>query len=280
MKVEKVINNNVISSFGEDGVEIVIMGTGIGFGAKQGTPVNEKKIQKIFRLEDQALVKQFEELVRNMPSEYMEVSADIISHARKTLHLKLSKSIYLTLMDHIYFAVERIREGIVLQNALLWEIKRFYPQEYLVGKFALEQVRNRLGVVFPEDEAGFIALHFVNAEYDTKISDTVAMTRLIQGILGIVKEKMCMEFDEESLHYERFLTHLKFLVQRVYRNELLRDEEVEMARMLQDKYPREYACSEGIAAYIEQEQGERISSEEIMFLTVHIRRVCIQTDDE
>lgn len=50
----------------------------------------------------------------------------------------------------------------------------------------------------------------MNAEYDTTINDTFAMTNMIQGILELVKQEMGIEFDEESLHYERFVTHLKF----------------------------------------------------------------------
>lgn len=48
---------------------------------------------------------------------------------------------------------------------------------------------------------------------------------MIQKILELVRLEMGIEFDEESLHYERFYTHLKFLVQRLYRPELLKDEE-------------------------------------------------------
>lgn len=94
-------------------------------------------------------------------------------------------------------------------------------------------MNEKLGTEFTEDEAGFIALHFVNAEYNTTINDTFEMTNMIQKILELVRLEMGIEFDEESLHYERFITHLKFLVQRLYRHELLKDEEIEFARMME-----------------------------------------------
>src|SRR5699024_3117402 len=96
--------------------------------------------------------------------ERAQISADIISFAKSNLNLKLNQSIYVTLTDHINFAIERFEQGINLQNALLWEIKRFYPHEFDLGRYALELVKERIGVELPEDEAGFIALHFVNAE--------------------------------------------------------------------------------------------------------------------
>ena len=91
----------------------------------------------------------------------------------------------------------------------------------------------------------------------------------------LVKQEMGIEFDEESLHYERFVTHLKFLAQRLYRHELLKDEEIEFAKLMEGKYPGEYECSKHIAEYIEKEYGGQISGEEIMFLAIHIKRVCM-----
>ena len=153
----------------------------------------------------------------------MQLTSDIITYAKKNLNVQLNQSIYITLTDHINFAIQRQAQGIQLKNALLWEIKKFYHQEYLMGKYAINLLNEKLGTKFSEDEAGFIALHFVNAEYDTTINDTFAMTNMIQGILELVKQEMGIEFDEESLHYERFVTHLKFLAQRLYRHELLKD---------------------------------------------------------
>ena len=178
--------------------------------------------------------------------------------------------------DHINFAIERYTQGINLKNALLWEIKKFYNQEYLLGQYAVNLLNQKLGTEFTEDEAGFIALHFVNAEYNTSIRDTFAMTNMIQGIIDLVKREMQIEPDEDSLHYERFVTHLKFLAQRLYRHELLKDDEIEFARMMENKYPKEYECSEKIARYIEDEYGWTISGEEIMFLSIHIKRMCMK----
>lgn len=102
------------------------------------------------------------------------------------------------------------------------------------------------------------------------------MTNMIQGIIDLVKREMQIEPDEDSLHYERFVTHLKFLAQRLYRHELLKDDEIEFARMMENKYPKEYECSEKIARYIEDEYGWTISGEEIMFLSIHIKRMCMK----
>ena len=271
--IEKVINNNIISVYEKSGAEVIVMGRGIGFKKKQGEVVPADQISKIFRIKSRTLAEQFKELLANMPLERVRISDEIISHAKDHLKLKLNQSIYVTLTDHINFAIERVSQGIEPQNALLWEIKRFYPQEFQLGIYALELIQDRLGILLPEDEAGFIALHFVNAEYGTDIRDAVKFPDQMQAIVDIVERDLGMLLDESSLHYERFMTHIKFLIQRIYRKELLSSEDRELSLLMQRKYPREYQCSLKVAEYIMQATGSRLSEEEIMYLSVHIRRV-------
>lgn len=271
--IEKVINNNIISAYEKSGAEVIVMGRGIGFKKKQGEVVPADQISKIFRIKSRTLAEQFKELLANMPLERVRISDEIISHAKDHLKLKLNQSIYVTLTDHINFAIERVSQGIEPQNALLWEIKRFYPQEFQLGIYALELIQDRLDILLPEDEAGFIALHFVNAEYGTDIRDAVKFPNQMQAIVDIVERDLGILLDESSLHYERFMTHIKFLIQRIYRKELLSSEDRELSLMMQRKYPREYQCSVKVAEYIMQATGCRLSEEEIMYLSVHIRRV-------
>lgn len=271
--IEKVINNNIISAYEKSGAEVIVMGRGIGFKKKQGEMVPADQISKIFRIKSRTLSEQFKELLANMPLERVRISDEIISHAKDHLKLKLNQSIYVTLTDHINFAIERVSQGIEPQNALLWEIKRFYPQEFQLGIYALELIQDRLDILLPEDEAGFIALHFVNAEYGTDIRDAVKFPDQMQAIVDIVERDLGMLLDESSLHYERFMTHIKFLIQRIYRKELLSSEDRELFLLMQRKYPREYQCSLKVAEYIMQATGSRLSEEEIMYLSVHIRRV-------
>lgn len=271
--IEKVINNNIISAYEKSGAEVIVMGRGIGFKKKQGEVVPADQISKIFRIKSRTLTEQFKELLANMPLERVRISDEIISHAKDHLKLKLNQSIYVTLTDHINFAIERVSQGIEPQNALLWEIKRFYPQEFQLEIYALELIHDRLGILLPEDEAGFIALHFVNAEYGTDIRDAVKFPDQMQAIVDIVERDLGILLDESSLHYERFMTHIKFLIQRIYRKELLSSEDRELSLLMQRKYPREYQCSVKVAEYIMQATGSRLSEEEIMYLSVHIRRV-------
>ena len=60
---------------------------------------------------------------------------------------------------------------------------------------------------------------------------------------------------------------------------LLKDEESEMAELVRRKYPREYACGGRIAAYIEQRYQAKLTGEEVLYLAIHIRRVTMQENE-
>lgn len=278
MKISKVINNNVLSAFDDKEQEIVIMGRGIGFKAKAGDTIDESKIEKVFHIENSTLSRQFQELISNMPLEHMQISADIISYAKNECDMKLNQSIYVALTDHINFAIDRYRQGLQLPNALLSEIRQFYRREYLVGEYALRILAERLDVHFSEDEAGFIALHFVNAVFDTTTHDVYAITDILQNSLAIVKEEFGAQVNPHSMHYERFMAHLKFLARRIASGELLTDEDTEMTAAISGKYPREYACSRKIIEYIEQRYHTKLTSDEQLYLAIHIRRVIMRDE--
>ena len=137
MVIQKVINNNVISAYDENQQEVVIMGKGIGFKAHTGDAIDESRVEKVFLIENEKLSRQFHEILENIPLEHMQLTSDIITYAKKNLNVQLNQSIYITLTDHINFAIQRQVQGIQLKNALLWEIKKFYHREYLMGKYAI-----------------------------------------------------------------------------------------------------------------------------------------------
>ena len=53
MKISRIINNNVVSTCDEEGREVIVMGRGVGFKAKEGSTIDEDKIEKVFRLDSQ-----------------------------------------------------------------------------------------------------------------------------------------------------------------------------------------------------------------------------------
>jgi beta-glucoside operon transcriptional antiterminator len=273
MKIAKVYNNNVISAFNEKNEELVVMGRGLAFQKKPGDSVDEDKIEKIFALKNNDLSEKFKTLLYEVPIEYMEVTEDIIKIAKSRLGRNLNDSIYISLTDHIHFAVERNQKGYDIKNALLWEIKRFYKQEFVIGMEALKIIHEKLGVLLPEDEASFIAMHIVNAELNQEMPNVANITKVMQDILNIVKYHFKMDFDEESLNYFRFITHLKFFAQRLYSKTYIEDDDPFLFETVRDKHRAAFECTEKINEYIENQFDYSLTNNEKLYLAIHIQRV-------
>ncbi|MGG7620635.1 BglG family transcription antiterminator LicT [Bacillus coreaensis] len=273
MKIAKVYNNNVISAFNEKNEELVVMGRGLAFQKKPGDSVEEDKIEKIFALKNNDMSEKFKTLLYEVPIEYMEVTEDIIKIAKSRLGRDLNDSIYISLTDHIHFAVERNQKGYDIKNALLWEIKRFYKQEFVIGMEALKIIQEKLGVLLPEDEASFIAMHIVNAELNQEMPNVANITKVMQDILNIVKYHFKMDFDEESLNYFRFITHLKFFAQRLYSKTYIEDDDPFLFETVREKHRAAFECTEKINEYIENQFDYSLTNNEKLYLIIHIQRV-------
>ena len=273
MKIAKIINNNVVSTCDEEGREIIVMGRGVGFKAKEGSTIDEEKVEKIFRLESQNTMDKFKELLENLPMEHVQISAEIIGYAKEVLNRPINPNVYITLTDHINFALERYKQKMMFSNPLIREVRSFYHAEYLIGEYAIAMIERDLGVKLPVDEAASIALHIVNAEYDAPMGDTIKITDLIQQVSEVVREYFNIELDEQSLSYERFITHLRFLAQRVFTGEHMNLDNLEFQDVIDRLYPEEYACSQKIQALIKLQYRHQVTEEEVAYLALHIKRI-------
>lgn len=274
MIINKILNNNVIVTIDKTQREVIAMGKGIAYKKKIGDEIEDTSIDKIYALFNKDISNKFQVLLADMPLEYIKIGDEIISYAKMNLGKKLSESIYISLSDHVHMAIERFLEGVSVKNALLWDIKRFYRDEFSVGLKALEMIKERFNVELNEDEAGFIALHIVNAELDEDIKNVYEITKVMQEISNIVKYYFSLEFDEESVYYYRFITHLKFFAQRLCSDKTYReDHDDDLLDIIKIKYKNAYECVEKIGTFIQKKYHYEISNEEKLYLTIHIARV-------
>lgn len=275
MKIEKVLNNNVVTVIDSAGTEQVVMGRGIAFKKHSGDLIDEAMIEKVFSLESKEVSQKLKMLMSDIPVEYVECSDEIIRYAETVLGAKLHESIYISLTDHIHFAIDRHRQGMQLRNALLWEIKRMYRKEYTIGSKALSIIEETLGVLLSEDECAFIAMHIVNAQMNGEMRETISITNIVKDILNIVRRSFLIEFDEDSLSYYRFLTHLKYFAQRVNQGTQVKDKEEDhsLYDLVVKQYPNASACAMKINDYTRKIYGRVLSKEEMLYLTIHIERI-------
>ena len=278
MEIYKILNNNVIVSKNEHDKEIIAMGKGIAFKKKVGEHIEDELIDKVYTLSDEVSSK-FQELAAEIPVEHMKISDDIIKYVKLKLGKKLNDSIYLSLCDHISTAILRHEEGVDVKNVLLWDIKKFYKDEFEIGKHGLEMIKEKLNVQLNEDEAGFIALHIVNAEMDEKLETIYEVTKVMQEILNIVKYFFHIDFDEDSVYFYRFITHLKFFAHRLITKSSYQDEQSDdLLDLIRIKYKNAYACCLKIKQFLKTNYAYDLSQEETLYLTIHIARVVYKNE--
>ena len=275
LKIEKVLNNNVVISKNKKGEDIIVMGSGIAFHKKRGDSIEDEKVERIFSQQVPDLTVKFQTLLKEIPEEYLEITERIIKEASRELKKDLSDNLYIALMDHIHFSVQRYRQGMAIKNQLLTDIKLIYRDEFRVAQKALEFINEAFGTALPEDEAGFIAFHFVNAAGAENMEETVQKTTMVQDILTIIRNYFKITFQEDSLDYYRLITHLKFFVQRMTERTILSPSagDVQLLELVENNYQESYECVKRIAKYIHLQFGYLISGEEKLYLTIHIERV-------
>ncbi|MEK3713895.1 MULTISPECIES: BglG family transcription antiterminator LicT [unclassified Paenibacillus] len=274
MIIEKVLNNNVLLTKNQKGKEVIVMGRGISFNKVAGDYVDPAKVDKIFLLNENEFTARLTELLNDIPVAHLELASGIVTYANEVLHTELNDNLYLTLTDHIHFALERFEKGIQLKNAMLFEIKRFYQKEFGIGLDALKMIEQTTGLSLGEDEAGFIALHLVNARMDgTEVRSTIKMTEIVQNILNIVTYHYKVVLDETSLNYSRFLTHLQYFSMRVLKKETNNSGEEFLYNQVRLTYVKAFECVGKINEYLEKSHGQSLSKDEYVYLTIHIQRV-------
>lgn len=216
VKIIRVLNTNAVVSVDSQGRELIMTGPGIGFKKRKGENIDQSLVDKTYHLENKEESKRLQEVVKEISEEYLGIADRVVKEAKKE-KLEIRDSLYVTLTDHINSAVARYREGIALKNMMKIDIRKFYPKEYQVGMHAIEWIKEQTGEDLGDDEAAFIAMHIVSAELNAQnIIDVNQITELINTVLQIVRIHFKIDLNEESISYERFLTHLKFFAARVF----------------------------------------------------------------
>ena len=280
MKVIKAINNNNLCVLDDEGREQIVSGKGIGFGKKYGDEVDASLIQKTYLITDSELQKKMISMLKEIPTEYMIFTNDMVEHIKSVYPARLNESLLVTLSDHIAFAIQRKKNGMEFTNPLIDSIKESFPEELRLGEYCVEQMKQCLGIEMSEDEAGFIAMHIINAKLDTKISDVYDITKMINGCVEIAEYFYKANFDRNSVSYQRFITHLKYLAQRLFQDKPLTEtlsDDATFVAMIKKTCNKHYKCALCIQEYILKTYTKSINEDELITLSIHLKKVCAET---
>lgn len=274
MKIQKVLNSSVVLAADEKGEDCILLGKGIGYGKKSGEQVEKNLADQIFIPLTNPDARHMLELFSSIPSVYLELTQDVVRYAEQQLNTQLNEHIYLVLTDHLHFAVERMRQGIVVTNRVFWEIKSFYKKEYAIGEYAVKMVNEQLNVELPREEAANIAFHIVNAGKDSKVNyDAMKAAKIMGEVVDIINYSVGYQFDKESIHYSRFLSHVQFFTERYLENKMLDNESEYLVEQIRPRYPRAIEIAEKVRTFFIKTYETVLSDEEVAYLAVYIARL-------
>lgn len=274
VKVKKVLNNSVILATDENGKECMILAKGIGFRGKVNQMIEMSDSDQVFYAKDQRFKEDLQSLAKETNPVYFEITQRIVKIMQGSMNTSANDYIYITLTDHIRFAISRYKDNLTIRNWAITDIKRFYPKEYKIGLMALDIIKDELSIQLPEDEAGNIAFHLVNAQINKSNSNTASeITNIVKISVNAVRYFYKFDLDEQSMNYSRFITHLQFFAQRVLDKALLESEDDTLYDQINIKYPEEFKCAGIIGDYVEKNYSIQMTSEEQMYLALHIKRI-------
>lgn len=267
--VSKVFNNNIIL-VNSHGKEKILFAKGIGFGKKMGEIIpKDTEVDKIFTIENKENIANLKDIVRKIDDEFFSVCEEAIYEISKQLDEELNEHIHIGLIDHLFFAVERLKKQEVIENPFLVETETLYPKEFALAKIVANKVEDYSNIVIPDGEIAFIALHIHSCINNGKISNTIKNTYLSSSIVEHVEDRLGITIDRKSLDYARFCTHIKFAIQRIMENTCVHNE---LAKMIKKTYTESYLIAEEVSKIIEEDLNVKVTRDEVAFLTIHIER--------
>lgn len=280
MKINKVLNNNVVV-IKEGQEEVIVMGPGIAFGKRKNDIVNPEIIEKVFVMKDEREYEKFAQIIDLLPEAHIIIAEEIITYAEKTLKTKLNEHIHVALTDHVSFAIERFKQGFDLKNKLLNEIRVLYAAEYEIGRWAIEHIEKKLMIRLPNDEAAHIALHIHTAKMNgATMTEAMNTTVLLNELIAKIEGKLGVQVEEDSISYQRLLTHLDFALKRVAEGEPFHDVDEDMYKLVKKKHQDSYETAVELSEYLAQSYHLSLPQSELVYLTLHIQRIQRKNENE
>lgn len=267
--VIKALNNNMVF-VKEYGVEKILLAKGIGFNRKAGDIIDENlKIDKIFSIEDENNQQNLKEVYSRVDGEFIAVCEEAIAEICEELGEDLNESIHIGLIDHLALAMKRLKNKEEITNPFIVEIETLYNVEFEMAKKITNKIQKKYKIKFPKGEIGFITLHIHSARKGKKLSNTIKYSYLSNKIVEHIENVFNAKINKKSLDYARFLSHIRFTIERVLTDVILKNDLIDV---IKKSYPESYRVAEDSAKIIEQTLNKKVIEDEIAYIAMHIER--------
>lgn len=222
--------------------------------------------------------KQLIEMIGAIQPEYLELVEEIFEKARAEYGFLPKEKETLALLDHIHFAIKRMKENLVLDNPFETEIRQFYPKEWEIGLYAKERIKRRFGIEIPDAEVGYIAMHIIASEFQKSKRAVSKTFEVIELSLKYIRENYLTDVKEESLAYTRLVTHVKYFAQRYVDDKESVDEDELLDQTIKERFQREVVCIEGLSQMLYGKYGRYITVSEENYLVLHLRNCIVNRE--
>lgn len=272
MIIKSILNNSALIALDEKSEDIILIGKGISFQKHTGDEVDTSKIEKIFKRNSEG-ADNFLELLESIPEVYFEITNVIVRHTMKKLDCSLDKMIYITLFDHVNSAIERYRDNIKLDFGMLHEIKVLYPEIYDIALWSVDYLNATFDISLEEDEAGFIAIHIIQAlQNDIRIANVKKTMKIVKSVSEIFSREF-KTHPIDGMSYARFMTHLKYFAIRYMNHDQIKEHDDIQFKIPEHMIARTASCIDYINGMMKKNYGDDLTDYEKKYLILHFSRM-------
>lgn len=267
LKVEKILNHNVVLCRDESQRNLIAFGTGIGFNKKSGDSLDEARIVNLYGLKNLA---RYEKLISETEDQIVFLSEQIIRELEECFSQDFDRNIHVSLLDHLQFSVKRYRENMIVQNVFLDETAYFYPKEFAFAKQALAMVNESLKINLPLSEAGFLCMHIHAALHHEDLSFTNFSFQVMQDILGLIETDLGIDLKQYEDARQRLMTHIRFAIKRSLEHSEIQND---LQEVIQERYVRAFALAKKISTVVQEKYDLSLNEAELAYLSIHLENI-------
>ena len=267
LKVEKLLNHNVVLCRDESQRNLIAFGTGIGFNKKSGDSLDEARIVNLYGLKNLA---RYEKLISETEDQIVSLSEQIIRELEECFSQDFDRNIHVSLLDHLQFSVKRYRENMIVQNVFLDETAYFYPKEFAFAKQALAMVNESLKINLPLSEAGFLCMHIHAALHHEDLSFTNFSFQVMQDILGLIETDLGIDLKQYEDARQRLMTHIRFAIKRSLEHSEIQND---LQEVIQERYVRAFALAKKISTVVQEKYDLSLNEAELAYLSIHLENI-------
>ena len=275
LRVKRIINNNIVLAEDFKGHEVVAIGKGLGFRKQKYDGINSREVMKTYVLVDGSARPQLLSLFEQVPFEIIELTQRIIDIAQEDLKMTFNVNLVVALADHIQFSVNQYKAGFDMPALVNEEVKRFYKDEYEVGKKAVRLINETLHIQLKREESTSIAFHLITAAEKRPNHDALRIMQGVSEIIKLVEQTLGLTLDEDSMAVSRFIIHLKFFMRSILFEQVRRSEGSlgSMLSQFSTGYEQASRCVDLISNYVLKHYDYSLTDEDRLYLMIHVVRL-------